>query len=84
MRKPLPPPVIIDNWPHPPIILESVRPKPKRICGVFVIMNFHRLPKRSSRKVAAKNRGTKVEGYALFPNVGFMLRVEMKNASTEA
>jgi hypothetical protein len=38
MRKPLPPPVVIDNWPHPPIILEVERPRPKRICGVMVIL----------------------------------------------
>ncbi len=37
-RKPHPPPVEIDNWPHPPIILETERPKPKRIRGVFVTL----------------------------------------------
>jgi hypothetical protein len=37
MRKPHPPPVEIDNWPHPPIILEQPYPRPKRICGVFVV-----------------------------------------------
>ena len=95
MRKPLPPPVVIDNWPHPPIILETTRPRPKRICGVFVVINFRweierRLcrgtyfssTKAASRamgfqsdrvgKLLRKNRGTKIEGYALFPNVGFM------------
>jgi hypothetical protein len=39
MRKPLRPPVVIDNWPYPPIILGVECPKPKHICGVFVIID---------------------------------------------
>jgi hypothetical protein len=41
MKKPHPEPVVIDNWPHPPIVLEQPRTVPKRICGVFVIRVSH-------------------------------------------
>ena len=95
MRKPLPPPVVIDNWPYPPIILEVQRPRPNRICGVLVILvstwpNELRLArgsyfsniKAASRamgfstdrvgQLLRKNRGTKDEGYARFPDVWFI------------
>src|SRR5215831_10542271 len=95
MRKPLPPPVVIDNWPHPPIILETTRPRPKRVCGVFVVINTRwEIERRLSRgtyfssskaaskaigflsdrvgRLLRKNRGTRIEGYALFSYVGFM------------
>jgi len=94
MRKPHPPPVIIDNWPHPPIVLDYEDPKPRRVCGVFCIVadrwakerGIYRGSYFSNIKAAfkatgfrrdevgkllRKNRGTRLEGYAIFEEAWF-------------
>jgi len=94
MRKPHPPPVVIDNLPHPPIILDYEDPKPRPVCGAFCIvahpwanergiyrgsyfsnikaalkaMGFRR---DEVGKLLRKNRGTKMEGYAIFEEAWF-------------
>jgi hypothetical protein len=76
-------PVVIDNWPHPPIVLEQPQPRPKRICGVFVILALRWGNERGLRRgTYFSNTEAASRAMGFWTNrVGYLLR---KNRGTRS